>query len=166
MCSCILARTLLKMLFLREAASTQDPRMGYSFGFRNLKNITLFCFYRHNVLTDHLSLFTLVLGKLRAKLQWRSAKIYYLIPGLTFLFPCLPFSGFFMFVFFFWGGEGLSLPERKDNRKKNKKKDERKEERVGEKKKYNSNKKILSAFTPVSSLVLEIFSIIIRLSIY
>lgn len=104
MCSCILARTLLKMLFLREAASTQDPRMGYSFGFRNLKNITLFCFYRHNVLTDHLSLFTLVLGKLRAKLQWRSAKIYYLIPGLTFLFPCLPFSGFFMFVFFFWGG--------------------------------------------------------------
>ena len=59
------------------------------------------------------------------------------------------------------------MPERKDNRKKNKKKkDERKEERVGEKKKYNSNKKILSAFTPVSSLVLEIFSIIIRLSIY
>lgn len=133
MCSCILAKTLLKMLFLSEAASTQDPRMGYSFGFRNLKNITLFCFYRHNVLTNHLSLFILVLGKLGAKLQWRSAKIYYLIPGLTFLFPCLPFSG--SCLFFLGGGEGVSLPERKDNRKKNKKKkDERKEERVGEKK--------------------------------
>ena len=52
--------------------------------------------------------------------------------------------------------QGFSLPERKDNSKKNKKrqKDERKEKREGERKKCN--KKILSVFTPVSSLVLEI----------
>lgn len=93
-CSCILVRTLLKMLFLREAASTQDPRMGYSSGFRNLKNIMLFCFYRYSILTDHLSFFTLALGKLRTKLQWRSAKIYYSNPWPHFLVSMFTFLRF------------------------------------------------------------------------
>lgn len=146
------------MLFLREAASTQDPRMGYSSGFRNLKNM-LFCFYRYNILTDHLSLFTLALGKLRAKLQGRSAKIYYLIAGLIFLFPCLPLSGFFTFLGGYpcLKGRTIGRKTKQDRRMKGRKR--------GREKKRNATKRYYLSSHLSPHWFQKFVSIIIRLSI-
>lgn len=51
----------------RRSSLYADPRMEYSSAFSDYKSIVLFCFYGHSSLNDHLSLFTLAIGKLRAK---------------------------------------------------------------------------------------------------